>query len=56
MPVNEKPHPPALRAAALSRARERAGVRALSFKSFAKGAGAVVLGLVYLDLDAIGGG
>jgi len=50
--VNKDPHPPALRASSLSRARERAGVRALSLKSVAKGAGAVVLGLVALDLIA----
>jgi hypothetical protein len=52
MPVNENPHRPALRASSRSRSRERAGVRALPFKSFAKGAGAVVLGLVALDLVA----
>jgi hypothetical protein len=45
--VNRHPHPPALRASSLSRMRERVGVRVI-----AKGAGAVVLGLVALDLVA----
>jgi hypothetical protein len=51
MPV-KTPDAPALRASSLTRVRERAGARALSLKSVAKGAGAVVLGLVALDLVA----
>jgi hypothetical protein len=45
-------HPPSLRASSLLRSRERARVRALSLKRVAKGAGAVVLGLIALDLVA----
>jgi hypothetical protein len=52
MSVNKDPHPPALRAFSLSRTRQRAGVRTLSLKNVAKGAGAVVLGLIALDLVA----
>jgi hypothetical protein len=52
MSVEQNPHPPALRASSLSRTRERGGVRALPLKRFAKGAGAVVLTLVALDLVA----
>jgi len=50
--VSKDLRPPALRASSLSRTRERAGVRALSLKNVAKGAGVVVLGLIALDLIA----
>ena len=49
MSVSHDPHPSALRASSLSRSRERAGVRA---RTLVKGAGAVVLTLVALDLIA----
>jgi hypothetical protein len=50
--VSKDPHAPALRASSLSRARERAGVRVLPFRTIAKGAGALVIGLIALDLIA----
>ena len=52
MSVETSPNPPALCASSLSRTRERAGVRAISLRKIAKGAGTIVLVLIAIDLVA----
>ena len=48
--MTRRPHPPSPRSSSLSRVRERAGVRGLPLRRYARRAGIVVIALIALDL------